>query len=144
MALKTLQAEGTLDEQMCIRVHSGGREIIMDQPKGSGGQGLGPTPLEMILAAIAGCFGTIGRFIAHQQHFTLRGMHLRIEGDYNPDGLLGRDPAVRAGFQELRVQVQIDADLDEAGKQSLLEQIEQRCPLADNLLHGTRLVSRLA
>lgn len=143
MALKTLHAQGGMGGDMCIRITSGEREIIMDQPKGAGGSGLGPTPLELILAAVAGCFGTIGRFIAHQQRFELRGMQFAIEGDYDPDGLLGRNPQVRPGFQALRIQVSIDADLDQAGKQALLKEIEQRCPLADNLLHGTQLVSSL-
>ena len=67
-----------------------------------------------------------------------------LKADYDPNGLLGRDTEVRPGFQELRIRVEIDADLDTAQKQRLLEQIEQRCPLADNLAHGTRLVSRLA
>lgn len=143
MALKTLHAEGRMGADFCVRVCSGAREIVMDQPKGAGGQDLGPTPLELILAALAGCFGTIGRFIAHQQRFELRGMQFRIEADYDPDGLLGRNAEVRAGFQEIRLGVEIDADLDDAAKQALLEQIERRCPLADNLLHGTRLLSRL-
>ena len=43
----------------------------------------------------------------------------------------------------MRIKVDIDAVLDRAGKQALLEQIEQRCPVADNLTHGTRLVSVL-
>lgn len=143
MALKTLSAEGRMGTDFCVRVSSGTREIVMDQPRGAGGEDLGPTPLELILAAVAGCFGTIGRFIAHQQRFELRGMQFRIEADYDPDGLLGRNAEVRAGFQEIRLGVEIDADLDAAGKQALLEQIERRCPLADNLLHGTRLLSRL-
>ncbi len=143
MAMKTISAHGTLNAGMAIEVQCGNHRLIMDQPKSAGGQDLGPTPLEAILAAVAGCFGTIGRFIAHQQKIELRGMRFEIEADYDPAGLLGRDPAVRPGFQELRIKVDIDADLDRAGKQALLEQIEQRCPVADNLTHGTRLVSVL-
>ncbi|VXC26247.1 Uncharacterized OsmC-related protein (fragment) [Pseudomonas sp. 8AS] len=55
----------------------------------------------------------------------------------------GRDD-VRPGFQALRVKVEIDADLDPEQKQALLEEIERCCPLADNLLNGTQLHSRLA
>ncbi|WP_278464293.1 OsmC family protein [Stutzerimonas kunmingensis] len=141
MAMKTISAHGTLNAGMAIEVQCGNHRLIMDQPKSAAGRDLGPTPLEAILAAVAGCFGTIGRFIAHQQKIELRGMRFEIEADYDPAGLLGRDPSVRPGFQELRIKVDIDADRD--GKQALLEQIEQRCPVADNLTHGTRLVSVL-
>lgn len=143
MAMKTISAHGTLNAGMAIEVQCGNHRLIMDQPKSAAGQDFGPTPLEAILAAVAGCFGTIGRFIAHQQKIELRGMRFEIEADYDTAGLLGRDPAVRPGFQELRIKVDIDADLDRAGKQALLELIEQRCPVADNLTHGTRLISVL-
>jgi len=129
---------------MSITVQCGNHRLVMDQPKNAAGQDLGPTPLEAILAAVAGCFGTIGRFIAHQQKVELRGMRFEIEADYDPAGLLGRDAEVRPGFQELRIKVEIDAELSREEKQALLEQIEKRCPVADNLTHGTRLISVLA
>ncbi|MCQ4327522.1 osmotically inducible protein C [Stutzerimonas stutzeri] len=143
MAMKTISARGQMNAGMAIEVECGSHRLIMDQPKNAAGQDLGPTPLEAIMAAVAGCFGTIGRIIAHQQKIELRGMHFEIEADYDPAGLLGRDPEARPGFHELRVKVEIDADLDQAGKQALLKQIEQRCPVADNLTHGTRFVSQL-
>lgn len=143
MALKTISARGQMNAGMSIEVECGNHRLVMDQPRHAAGQDLGPTPLEAILAAVAGCFGTIGRFIAHQQKIELRGMRFEIEADYDPDGLLGRNPDVRPGFKELRVKVEIDADLTREEKQALLEQIERRCPVADNLTHGTRLVSIL-
>jgi hypothetical protein len=51
---------------------------------------------------------------------------------------------VRPGFSELRMQVQFDCDLSPAQQRELLEDIERRCPLADNLLHGVRLLSTVA
>jgi putative redox protein len=144
MTLKTISASGRMDSGMDVHVQCGDFELVMDQPKNAGGKGLGPTPLEVILGTVAGCFGTIGRYIAHQQKIVLRGMQFEIEADYDPDGLLGRNPEVRSGFQALRVTVTIDADLDQEQKQAFLELIEERCPLADNLMNGTRLLSRLA
>lgn len=144
MTLKTIRASGNLDHAFAISVEAGNHVIRMDQPKNAAGQDLGPTPLELILAAVAGCFGTIGRFLAHQRKFELRGMQFEIEGDYDPDGLLGRRDNVRPGFQALRVKVAIDADLSREEKQAVLAEIERRCPLADNLVNGTRLESTLA
>lgn len=144
MTLKTIRASGNLDHAFTITVESGNHVIRMDQPKNAAGQDLGPTPLELILAAVAGCFGTIGRFIAHQRKFELRGMQFEIEADYDPDGLLGRRTDVRPGFQALRVKVTMDADLSREEQQAVLKEIERRCPLADNLLHGTNLVTTLA
>ncbi|SFP32207.1 OsmC family protein [Pseudomonas borbori] len=144
MTSKTISAHGQMRAGMSIEVQCGDHRVVMDQPTHAGGQGLGPTPLDIVLAAVAGCFGTLGRYIAHQQKIELRGMRFEIEADYDPDGLLGRRDDVRPGFQALRVKVEIDADLDRERKQALLDEIERRCPLADNLLNGTRLHSRLA
>lgn len=144
MTLKTIRASGNLDHAFTITVEAGGHVIRMDQPRNAAGQDLGPTPLEIILAAVAGCFGTIGRFIAHQRKFELRGMQFEIEADYDPDGLLGRRSDVRPGFQALRVRVEMDCDLSRDEQQAVLREIEQRCPLADNLLHGTDLQTSLA
>ena len=144
MTLKTIVASGRMDSGMDVHVQCGGYELIMDQPTNAGGKGLGPTPLDVVLATVAGCFGTIARYIAYQQKITLRGMQFEMEADYDPDGLLGRNADVRPGFQALRVTVSIDADLADEQKQALLELIEERCPLADNLLNGTQLISRLA
>lgn len=144
MTIKTISAHGQMRAGMSIEVQCGDHRVVMDQPTHAGGQGLGPTPLDIVLAAVGGCFGTLGRYIAHQQKIELRGMRFEIEADYDPDGLLGRRDDVRPGFQALRVKVEIDADLDRERKQALLDEIERRCPLADNLLNGTRLHSRLA
>ena len=81
MAMKTIRATGQLNAGMAIHVQCGQQTLTMDQPKNAGGQDLGPTPLEAILAAVAGCFGTIGRFIAHQQKINLRGMRFELEAD---------------------------------------------------------------
>lgn len=143
MGLKTIRVQGQLKAGFAIEVNCGTHKLVMDQPRTAFGQDSGPTPLEAILAALAGCFGTIGRFLAHQQHIELRGMQFAIEADYDPDGLLGRRTDVRPGFQTLRLAVTIDADLDAAGKRAFLAEVERRCPLADNLLHGTTLQSVL-
>jgi len=143
MSVKTISAQGTLGADFSVQVNCSNHRIIMDQPVHAAGQDLGPTPLELILAAVAGCFGTIGRILAHQRKINLRGMRFDLQADYDPAGLLGRAPAVRTGFQALRVLVEIDADLSAEEKQAFLAEVERRCPLADNLTHGTQLHSQL-
>ncbi|VXC26238.1 Uncharacterized OsmC-related protein (fragment) [Pseudomonas sp. 8AS] len=90
MAIKTIGSHGHMQAGMSIEVQCGDYRVVMDQPVHAGGQGPGPTPLDIVLAAVAGCFGTLGRYIAHQQKINLRGMRFEIEADYDPDGLLGR------------------------------------------------------
>ena len=143
MAMKTLRATGHMGAGMTIEIMCGEHKVYMDQPKNAGGADLGPAPPELILAAYAGCVGSIGRIIAFQEKITLRGMTFVVEADYDPDRLLGRKTEARPGFQEMRLKVNIDADLDDEAKQAFLDEIEQRCPVGDNLINSTKLITLL-
>ncbi len=141
--MKTLRATGHMGAGMTIEIMCGEHKVYMDQPKNAGGADLGPAPPELILAAYAGCVGSIGRIIAFQEKITLRGMTFVVEADYDPDRLLGRKTEARPGFQEMRLKVNIDADLDDEAKQAFLDKIEQRCPVGDNLINSTKLITLL-
>lgn len=143
MAMKTLRATGHMGAGMTIEIMCGEHKVYMDQPKNAGGADLGPAPPKLILAAYAGCVGSIGRIIAFQEKITLRGMTFVVEADYDPDRLLGRKTEARPGFQEMRLKVNIDADLDDEAKQAFLDKIEQRCPVGDNLINSTKLITLL-
>lgn len=143
MSLKTLRATGHMGAGMTIEIMCGEHKVYMDQPKNAGGADLGPAPPELILAAYAGCVGSLGRIMAHQEKINLRGMRFEVEADYNPARLLGRESTDRTGFQEVRLKVEIDADLDDAAKQDFLGRIEARCPILDNLANETPVISEL-
>lgn len=144
MSLRTMRVQGQMEQGFAVTMQCGSHTLVMDQPRAAAGTDAGPTPLDVVLAALGGCFGTIGRFLAHQRKIDLRGMRFDIEADYDPDGLLGRNLDVRPGFQAIRLLVDIDADLTTEQKQEFLQEVERRCPLADNLLHGTQLHTQLA
>jgi putative redox protein len=90
MSLKTIGVQGTLGAGFAIEVQCGNYLVVVDQPNHAAGLDSAPTPLELILATVAGCFDTIGRFLAHQRKIVLRGMRFDIKADYNPAGLLDR------------------------------------------------------
>ena len=144
MSLRTMRVQGQMEQGFAVTMQCGSHTLVMDQPRAAAGTDAGPTPLDVVLAALGGCFGTIGRFLAHQRKIDLRGMRFDIEADYDPDGLLGRNLDVRPGFQAIRLLVDIDAGLTTEQKQEFLQEVERRCPLADNLLHGTQLHTQLA
>jgi uncharacterized OsmC-like protein len=139
-----MRVQGQMEQGFAVTMQCGSHTLVMDQPRAAAGTDAGPTPLDVVLAALGGCFGTIGRFLAHQRKIELRGMRFDIEADYDPDGLLGRNLDVRPGFQAIRLGVDIDADLTTEQKQEFLQEVERRCPLADNLLHGVQLHTQLA
>lgn len=107
--------------------------FVIDQPKAGGGNDEGPNPLEVFLSALPACICAIGRIIAMQRKIELRGIEVEVEGDIDKGFLLGQTKEGRAGFTEIRSFVKIDADMTDDEKNAYLHEIEERCPIADNM-----------
>lgn len=112
-------------------------EIIVDEPKNLGGTNAGPNPVEYVLAALAGCMNVVGHLVAKEMDFTLRGLELDIEGDLDPGKFMGSSDKERAGYKEVRVILKPDTDADKETLEKWVAQVEQRCPVSDNIAHET-------
>ena len=133
MASKTVKVESKLDSKFKIESTVSGHQVIVDQPAAQGGTGAGPTPLEYLFVALAGCIGSIGRIIAMQKKIALNGMTISVEGDLDTDGLLGKGAPV--GFSEIRVAVDVDADMTAEEKAAFVHEVDERCPVSWNLMN---------
>lgn len=117
---------------------------MIDQPTNAGGTDTGPTPLELMFATLAGCIGSIGRIVAMQKQIELRGMKIKVEGSLNADGLLGKPIEGRVGFEGLTVTVNVDADMTDEEQEAFIREIDNRCPVSENLLNVTPTNIQLA
>ena len=84
--------------------------MVIDEPEAMGGTNAGPSPIQVLLMALAGCLNVTGHEVARQRGLKLQGMKLRIEGVMNPCAFIGCSAEERAGFQHIRVEV--DADME--------------------------------
>lgn len=125
---------------MRIDAQARGHQVVIDQPEAGGGKDAGANPMEFLLFALAGCLGTIAAIIANQERIKLNGFDVSIEGDYDPAFLLGKTEEGRAGFSDIRVRVNIDADMSAEEKQAFFDRIDARCPISDNLINSTQIV----
>jgi uncharacterized OsmC-like protein len=137
MAKKTVAVESRLGEKFIIETDLRGHKVVIDQPANAAGTDTGPTPLELVLVSLAGCIGTLGRIIAMQQRIALRGMTIRVEGDIDTDGLLGKPIAGRIGFEGITITVDVDADMTDEEKEAFIHEVDRRCPVSENLLNAT-------
>lgn len=137
MATKTVKVESKLDSKFKIESTVSGHQVIVDQPVNQGGTGAGPTPLEYLFVALAGCIGSIGRIIAMQKQIALNGMTISVEGELDTDGLLGKDAPI--GFSEIRVAVGIDAEMSAEEKAAFVHEMDTRCPVSWNLLNASNV-----
>lgn len=144
MAKKMVTVESKLDDKFVISSDIRGHKIVIDQPVNAGGGDSGPTPLELMFAALAGCIGSIGRIVAMQKRIDLKGMDIKVEGELDTDGLLGKPIDGRVGFEGITITVDVDADMTDEEKIAFLHEVDARCPVSENLLNSTPVKVALA
>ncbi len=144
MPMKTVTVESKLNDKFVIESDIRGHKVIIDQPANAGGADGGPTPLELVFASLAGCIGTIGRIVAMQQRIALKGMSIKVEGDLDTDGLLGKPIDGRVGFEGITISVDVDADMSDEEKEAFIHEVDRRCPVSENLLNETPINVKLA
>ena len=111
--------------------------VVVDEPLALGGKDEGPNPVEYILAGYAGCLNVVGHLVAREMDISIHKLSVEVAGDMNPAGFLGESFEERSGFQEIRVDLQVDSDSDEDTLARWLELVETRCPVNDNLANAT-------
>ena len=137
MSKKTVAVESRLGDAFVIESNVRGHKVVIDQPVNAAGSDTGPTPLELVLVSLAGCIGTIGRIIAMQKRIALQGMEIRVEGELDTDGLLGKPIEGRIGFESISITVDVDADMTDEEKEAFIHEVDRRCPVSENLLNAT-------
>jgi len=122
-------------------VRAGKHEFIIDEPAFFGGEDLAPSPVEYLLASLAGALNAIGQYVAKELNMDLKGIDIQIDGDCNADRFFGKSCEERAGFQEIRVHLSACSSADEQTKELWKENVLSRCPVLDNLRSPARVVT---
>jgi len=143
-AMKKVEIRAVMGAGMKIECSTGRHTVLIDQPKPAGGTDAGPTPLEHLFCSLAGCIGSIARIVAHQKKIALRGIEITVSGELDVDTLLGKSKQNRAGFSGIKVQARIDADLTPEQKAAFLHEVDERCPVSDNLRQVTTVTAEVA
>jgi len=113
--------------------------FIVDEPPALGGTDHGANPVEYLLAGFAGCLNVVAHIVAKEQGVILKSLKISVEGDINPDRLLGLSNDERAGFQSIRINLIPETDATPEALSKWLETVESRCPVRDNLANITPL-----
>lgn len=118
-------------------IETRGFKLIVDEPAELGGTNLAPNPVEYILAGYAGCINVVAHLTAKELNIDASGLQISIEGDLNPARLFGTSYQERAGYQSLEVKLTTSKELNADVKRKWLQEIENRCPVNDNLRNPT-------
>jgi uncharacterized OsmC-like protein len=114
-----------------------------DHPEVFASEDRAPTPVETVLAALAGCLTAGVAAVAQNRGIQLRSVTAVVEGKHNILGILGGDPEVRNGFNEVEVRFEIDADATAEEKAALLAQSQKRSAVFDALTNPTPVKVRV-
>ena len=112
-------------------------EFVIDEPSSLGGTNDGPNPVEYPIGAWAGCLNVVVHTVSEERGIDLDNTKIEITGDLDPRKFLGIDEDVRAGYQEINVRIEVESDADEDALEALEAEVEQRCPVGDNIDNPT-------
>lgn len=107
-------------------VDAGPARFVVDEPVALGGLDLGPTPHELVQAALASCTAQTLRLYANRKGWALGAMSVEV--------VLNREPGATPADQFLRT-INLPTELSEE-QRTRLKEIADRCPI-HRMLVGT-------
>ena len=97
------------------------------------------TPVEMVLAGLAGCLTAGVAAVAQHRGIQLRSVTATLAGDMDLAGILGIDPDVRNGFGGITVRYEIDADATREEIEGIVAQSQKRSAVFDVVTNPTNV-----
>jgi len=116
--------------------------ITLDDPEPLGGVDNAPSPVETLLAALAGCVTSATATNAALFGVPIDGLDIDMEGDIDMRGLLGHDKSVRNGFSDIRYTVTIQSPAPEDKVRRCKETIDRKSAVRDTLANPVNITSK--
>ena len=95
------------------------------------GQDHGPTPTEFVLHALTACLTAGLATIAAARRVKLTEVRATVTGDIDLNGILGLNPDVRNGYQQITVRFTVKGDAPAETLREIVEQSRARSAVYD-------------
>jgi uncharacterized OsmC-like protein len=115
-----------------------------DHPAVLVGRDEGPTPVEFILHSLAACLTAGIANIAAARKVTLTEVRSTVTGDIDLNGILGLDPSVRNGYEQVRIVFTIRGDAPPDVLRRIVEQSTARSAVYDVITNGVPVAISIA
>ena len=122
---------GRFRSDVSIRDHA----LTIDEPTTIGGSDMGPSPVEVVLAALGSCQEITYRAYATAMGIKLDKVSVEMEGDIDFRGFFAVDDTVRPGYENIRAVVKITSDASAEQLEQLREVVNAHCPVLDMLMN---------
>lgn len=132
----------TTQESFTSQVKAGDHYLIADEPIDVGGENKGPSPYELLSAALGACTSMTLKMYAARKKWDLKSaiVHVEHHKTHADDCESCEDP--KAKIDHFDREIQLIGDLDEAQKQRLLE-IADKCPVHKTLHSQVKIKTQL-
>ena len=124
-------------------VRLGRHDIVADEPRSVGGTDLGPTPYDLLSAALATCTSMTLRMYANHKGLNLESATVRVEHDKIHAEDCEDCESGSGKIDEFRRTISLEGDLTDEVRRRMLE-IADRCPVHRSLHGEIKVRSKLA
>lgn len=111
--------------------------IATDEPTSMGGKNTAPSPLELVLASLIGCEGTVIHGVAAAMKFKYTGVNFDARGRvdlHGPKGVAG----IRPHFENVELRIKLHTEEPPERVQKLKANVDNRCPVM-NLMRAANV-----
>ena len=108
-----------------------------DHPEVFASADKGATPVEFVLVGLAGCLTAGIAAVAQNRGIQLRSVKATLEAGMDIQGILGMDRDVRNGFDDIKVDYEIDADASREDIEAVVAQSQKRSAVFDIITNPT-------
>ncbi len=132
-AVITLKAQGAIGEGVTCSVDTGRALVEAGLHPATGGSGLHACSGDMLLEALVACAGVTLNAVATALDLDIRDARISAEGDLDVRGTLGVDKEAPVGFRDIRLLFEIEGDLTDEQRATLLKLTERYCVVYQTL-----------
>ncbi|MDH3730596.1 MAG: OsmC family protein [Acidimicrobiia bacterium] len=118
--------------------------IASDEPTGLGGTDTAPNPVEQLLGSLGNCLAVGYAANATAAGIVINNLTIDLEGDLDLRTFLGLDPEGNAGYEGIRVNVDLDADATPDELAALHRKVVGTSPVGDTLTRAVPVQIELA
>ena len=135
-AVVQYESNSILKEGLQSVVTLRGHKLVIDEPKSFGGKDEGPSPVELILAALATCQEITYKAFATAVGINIESVSVELKGELDLQGFLALNKDTRPGFQSISGTVDIKSSSPKAEIDRLIDTVNTHCPVLDILSKG--------
>ena len=147
---KSTWCRGTMTQVTLSEWYAGGNRmtpaprrftIMVDEPPDLGGGDGAPFPMEVVLAALAGCVTNATATNAALFDVPIDGIEMELEARVDARGFLGHDKSVRNGITDIDYTITIQSPAPEDKVRRCKETIDRKSAVRDTLANPVNITS---